>query len=353
MIRPDPVFSPGRGSPSLPEGSRSAERPAWARIRREAGTKDAVLEILGPGGPEEDDVCQTFSPLDAFPGRWSIHSGPAETGLPLAAGDGPGSFPLPGAGKEHRLFSLRLQDQVYCLAERRLPLEGGWNVRDLGGFAGADGQRTVWGKILRADDLKDLTPADQAYLSGLPLRTVLDFRLEEEAALFPDLLHATVRRRLARPILAGGRNPAAAAFSGDEADAFMLDIYRHLALDEKPQAVYRELFQLLQGEEDAPPLLFHCSAGKDRTGLAAALVLFSLGVSPETVLRDYLASRWCLAGKYPSSAGIFSVREIYLQAALEAITGLHGSLDDYLENVLGVDRERMRRLYLERMPRPI
>jgi protein-tyrosine phosphatase len=352
MNRPDPAFPPGRGSPPLPEDSRREKQPARARITREAKTKAAVLEILAPEDPEEADVCQTFSPLDASPGRWSLHSGPAGTGAPLADGDGPGRFPLPGAGKEHLIFALRLQDRIYRLAERRLPMEGGWNVRDLGGFAGAGGQRTLWGKILRADDLKNLTPADQAYLASLPLRTVLDFRLEEEAVLFPDLLPATVRRRLTRPILAGGRNPAAAAFSGDEADAFMMDIYRYLVLDERPLAVYRELFHLLQWEEDAPPLLFHCSAGKDRTGVAAALVLFSLGVSPETVLRDYLASHWCLAGKYPSSAGIFSVREIYLQAALEAIARVHGSLGGYLEKVLGVDQDRMRRLYLERTPRP-
>jgi protein-tyrosine phosphatase len=231
-------------------------------------------------------------------------------------------------------------------------MAGGFNVRDIGGLPGADKMRVFRGKILRADDLKNLTPEDQAYLAGLPLRTVLDFRLERETALFPDLLPSCVERYLSRPIVAGGRNPEAAEFAQEEADVFMMDIYRYLALDEKPLAIYRELFQLLQWEEEALPLLFHCSAGKDRTGFAAALILFSLGVSEETVLKDYLASRGCLAGKYPSSTGIFSVREIYLQAALEEIVRVHGSLDGYLQKALAVDPQRMRNLYLERMPKP-
>ncbi|MDR2075767.1 MAG: tyrosine-protein phosphatase [Desulfovibrio sp.] len=328
--------------------------PARARILRDARSKAAVLEILDPDAPEEADECQTFSPLGASVGRWSLYAGGTRRGLdlsvPLAEGTGPGRFPLPLVGKERRLFALRLRDQVYFLAERRLPMAGGFNVRDLGGLVGADNRRVIWGSILRADDLQALTPDDQAYLAGLPLRTVLDFRLEQEAARFPDRLPPTVRRRLSRPILAGARNAGAASFSEEEADAFMTDIYRYLALAEKPLAVYRELFHLLQWEEDAQPLLFHCSAGKDRTGFAAALVLLSLGVPQETVLRDYLASRLCLTGKYPSSAGIFSVREIYLRTALEEIVRVHGSLGGYLENVLAVDQERMRRLYLERMP---
>jgi protein-tyrosine phosphatase len=112
------------------------------------------------------------------------------------------------------------------------------------------------------------------------------------------------------------------------------------------------MFGLLQGEDQAAPLLFHCSAGKDRTGFAAALILFSLGVSPEAVLGDYLASRLCLKGKYPSSTGIFSVKAGYLQAALKEIVRSHGSLDSYLKNALDVDQQRMRSLYLEQMPKP-
>jgi protein-tyrosine phosphatase len=227
-------------------------------------------------------------------------------------------------------------------------MAGGFNVRDLGGLVGADNRRVVWGRILRADDLKNLTPDDRAYLAGLPLRTVMDFRAEQEAARFPDLLPSSVNRYLSRPILAGRQDAGAENFPEDKADAFMMDIYRHLALNEKPLAVYREMFHLLQWEEEALPLLFHCSAGKDRTGFAAALILFSLGVSREAILRDYLASRPCLAGKYPSSSAIFSVREIYLQTALETIARAHGSLENYLEKVLAVDCGRMRRLYLER-----
>jgi protein-tyrosine phosphatase len=352
MSRPDPGFSREREGTGSLKTRRGEKRPALARILRDAATKAAVLEILGPDAPEEADACQTFSPLEAFPGRWSLHDGRSGPGraAPLAEGAGPGRFPLPGAGREYRIFALRLGDQLYPLAERRLPMAGGFNVRDLGGLVGADNRRVVWGRIFRADDLHRLTPEDQDYLAGLPLRTVLDFRVEREAVRFPDMLPPSVSRRLLRPILAGAQDAGAEDFSADEADAFMLNIYRYLALDERPLAVYRELFHLLQWEEEARPLLFHCSAGKDRTGFAAALILLSLGVSREAVLRDYLASLPCLAGKYPSPRGIFSIRDAYLQTALEAIDRAHGSLDGYLENVLGVDRGRMRGIYLERVP---
>ncbi|MDR2161115.1 MAG: tyrosine-protein phosphatase [Desulfovibrio sp.] len=321
---------------------------AYARIERNAATKAAALDILVTDNPVEAAGAEGFCPLDAVPGRWILHAGGTAAGLsPLAEGTGPGRFPLPGAGREYLIFALRLGGGLLFLAERRLPMAGGFNIRDLGGYAGADGRRVIWGRVLRADDLKNLTPEDLDYLSGLPLRTVLDFRGPEEAARSPDRLPPSVARSLLRPIPPARQDAEALAFSPEEAEAFMLDIYRHLALGETPAAVYRELFHILQWEDESSPLLFHCAAGKDRTGFAAALFLHSLGVAPEIILDDYLASNRYLAGKYANPGGIFSVRPSYLRAALEAVDRAHGSLDAYLKNTLGVDKERMRRLYLE------
>ena len=139
----------------------------------------------------------------------------------------------------------------------------------------------------------------------------------------------------------------------DAWDQFMRDMNRSLVLDEANIAVYRQFFKLLQNKENLP-LMFHCSAGKDRTGLAAAYILLSLGVDIKTVMRNYMDSAVYLAGKYddyirkdPDKAPLFSVRPQYLQASLSAMEEKSGSIEKYLTDVLGVDLEKMRSLFLE------
>jgi protein tyrosine/serine phosphatase len=99
-------------------------------------------------------------------------------------------------------------------------------------------------------------------------------------------------------------------------------------------------------EAGEDPLLFHCAAGKDRTGFATAMILHALGVNEELIMRDYLSSSGYLAGKYPSAKGIFSVQEKFLQSAMEQIRESYGSVNRYLRTALDVDVERMRSLYL-------
>jgi protein-tyrosine phosphatase len=115
---------------------------------------------------------------------------------------------------------------------------------------------------------------------------------------------------------------------------------------------YRELFALLSNPDNTP-LLFHCSAGKDRTGLAAALVLHALGADRETVLEDYLASAEHLRRHYishietkPHIAPYMTVREDYLATGLVEIEK-YGGLDSYISHELKVDTEHLRKLYTE------
>ena len=126
----------------------------------------------------------------------------------------------------------------------------------------------------------------------------------------------------------------------------MVETYRLFVRDPEITARFKEFFRQVQDEESGP-LLFHCAAGKDRTGFAAALVLFSLGVHERLIVNDYLASAQYLTGKFPSSEGIFGVQAKFLRAAVEQIETTHGSVEGYLTRALDVDIEHMRGQYLE------
>ncbi len=238
--------------------------------------------------------------------------------------------------------------------ERRLPLLRGRNFRDLGGMPVAGGRRVVCGRLFRADDLHSLCQEDLDFLAAIPIATVFDFRSASETARHPDKLPASVKQHVLLPIVPGRLEP----WNPDEGlrakggHGFMVDIYRSLVLDEPCIVMYREFFQHVQ-KGDCLPLLFHCSAGKDRTGMAAACILLSLGVDWEHIVRDYMDSNICLAGKYDhiiaknvERAPIFFADPGYLAAALAAMEEKSGSVDEYLRSVLGIDAERMRACFL-------
>ena len=131
----------------------------------------------------------------------------------------------------------------------------------------------------------------------------------------------------------------------------MLDLNVRLVRDW--QASYKEFFRILQQEGNAP-LLFHCSAGKDRTGFGAMLFLLGLGVDRQTVIDDYLLSAQYLKNKYasmlkekPDSAPMLTVYREYIETALAEIDRNYGGVENYLANNLGVDLKLLRKLYTE------
>ncbi|MFG2841595.1 tyrosine-protein phosphatase [Kitasatospora sp. NPDC048296] len=188
------------------------------------------------------------------------------------------------------------------LVGRSLGLRGAVNARDLGGYRTADGRSVRGGVALRSDGLNHVTAEDLGPLGALGLRRVVDLRSAEEIReAGPDRLpdrvdlhhlpllatdfdiHLTLRSALSdrsarkqRALLGGGR-----------AAAMMTGLYRWFVTDAQARERFADLLRLLAAP-DGVPLLFHCSAGKDRTGWAAALVLTALGVDRETVLADYL-----------------------------------------------------------------
>jgi protein-tyrosine phosphatase len=243
--------------------------------------------------------------------------------------------------------------------ERRLlNLEGASNFRDLGGYLGHEGRPLHWRRVFRSDHLGHLTAADRNVIASLGLRRAFDFRGNEERAAQSYELSGVRQYSLAiEPTVA--QQIAVLADSGrvltpERMVVLMEDLYRHLVNDQATR--FAEWFSHLL--DDDSPLVFHCTAGKDRTGLAAALFLLALGVPLHTVEEDYLLSNQVY--RHPASAGarvsdealaiLWSVHSGFLQAALAAIDADHGGIEHYLERCLKLTRsarDRLAKLYLE------
>ncbi|MFP4552159.1 MAG: tyrosine-protein phosphatase, partial [Spirochaetales bacterium] len=172
-------------------------------------------------------------------------------------------------------------------------VEGAPNFRDIGGYETGDGRRIRDGLLYRSDSLAKLTRADWASLARRGIRSVADFRepFEREKASYrvPDEISLHVL-----PIEVGGEDIRAEVEkvvrgrSERDVNEFLVEIGRALVLDHSE--VYARWLRILLDENEAMPHVFHCTAGKDRTGFAAALILRLLGVPHETVIEDYLAT---------------------------------------------------------------
>ena len=188
---------------------------------------------------------------------------------------------------------------VTMTVERLIALEGAVNFRDLGGYATEDGQRTRWRVLFRADGLSELTGTDLAVMRQLGIRTVVDLRSgqEVEQSRFDVEAHPVTFHHF--PFIKALPN----AEDFERAPGFLGTQYTEMLDDATPQIV-GALSAL--AAPDARPAVFHCTAGKDRTGLLSALVLSLLGVPEETVVADYALSgaamarlRAKLIDKYP------------------------------------------------------
>lgn len=241
-------------------------------------------------------------------------------------------------------------------AERVLPLEGGRNFRDLGGYPAAGGKRVQWGKVYRSGTMSGLTPADYDYLGDLGVKVVCDFRTAGEREAEPN--NWVAERKIAywaRDYDMGfgelGKLLSSKDVTPEQVRATMIEGYRRTPYEQAP--AYREMFRRLAGGE--VPLAFNCSAGKDRAGVAAALLLSALGVPRETVVADYaLSDKVTDFGKSMSGdkasrahsalaklppellAPLMRSDPDYIRAMFTEIERRHGSVEAYLKDVLGV-----------------
>ncbi|MBS0549013.1 MAG: tyrosine-protein phosphatase [Proteobacteria bacterium] len=236
-------------------------------------------------------------------------------------------------------------------------LEGGSNFRDLGGYATADGRTVRRGAVFRSAHLGTLTDADRAALSGLAVRTVVDLRGVGEAALTPHRIDGVGCRVVGAHIEPGIGERIRGAVADGSANPhlmmrFLTDHYRDYPRRCAPG--FRTLFTTLS-DGTHRPLVFHCTAGKDRTGFASALLLTLLGVPWETVMEDYLRTNdlWTgHVGHYPdldidTRAAIVEARTPYLEAAFAVVRDDFGSPEAFAEKALGLDAAARDRLKAE------
>jgi protein-tyrosine phosphatase len=211
--------------------------------------------------------------------------------------------------------------------------------------------------IFRSDHLGALDESDARQIRQLGIRRVLDFRgVDERASAACGLPGVTVHSLAIEPTIVQVLSRLVAAghrLTPGEVVAHMQDTYRGFVRHNTHR--FAEFFAYLL--ESAEPTVFHCTAGKDRTGFAAALLLHAVGASHEEVMRDYLltnervklpdGARFGLAPE--AAAVLWGVRPEFLEAAYEAVRSDYGGLDRYFKEALGLgsrQRERLRELYL-------
>lgn len=303
---------------------------------------------------QRDKTTKKATFISAISGKWTLYGGPTvdqiNTQTPILTGSGSGEFPLPIPETTRYYFELVTADTKIILADKHLPMQGGFNFRDLGGYQTKDNRTVQWGKIFRSDDLAQLTGEDLEYLSSIPLATVVDFRSPEEIQAAPDKRPQSLQNHLELSISPGNLSDWK-DLNGDQVDAIMMSINKQLVSDPAFIAQFRTMFALLQ--EGNSPLLYHCTAGKDRTGMATALILYALGVDEQTIMDDYLLSNAYILEKFaayievkPQLKGLFSVKEDFLQAGLNTIREEHGSIAHFLVDQLHVDLEKFRAQFL-------
>lgn len=243
-----------------------------------------------------------------------------------------------------------------------MALDGARNFRDLGGYDAQDGRRVRSGLLYRSDQLHALSERDLMVLDRLGIRLVCDLRTAGERDQRPSRLpprpelrtahlpiQPTADSELARRLRDGelaGYRPAAGEPEPDTT-AMMEGFYRSFIVDH--QAQWCRLFDLLTGDESHPAVI-HCAGGKDRTGVACALIHSALGVPRQTILEDYqltnrIVGAWLAELPDGDPPGFIErivwARRRFLMAAFAAIDQAYGSMDGYLQDGLGMTDQRL------------
>ena len=257
--------------------------------------------------------------------------------------------------------------------QRVVVLEGGCNLRDLGGYPTVDGRIVKPGQLYRSGVMAYFTETDKQQLAELGIRVICDLRRADERSgeptQWPDASVQIVSCDSESESEAQGELSWQNIASGDNARQIMVDLYRNMPtwLEQRLRGVFDNL------AKGNVPLLFHCSAGKDRTGLTAALILHSLGVERATILADYAYTNEAVDllqffRKYNKFGGgltdedhpamqmptdvrtaLMLADAIYLEAALEQIETDYRSIDNFLHERFSITPElqqHMRNLML-------
>ncbi|MDO4962261.1 MAG: tyrosine-protein phosphatase [Eubacteriales bacterium] len=257
----------------------------------------------------------------------------------------------------------------------KIELEKLHNTRDLGGIETADGRHIKPHRLIRSGQICFASENDLNRLkSEYDLKVIADFRNDDEVREKPDPIMegvSYVRLNAIKFEAAGitrdkkSENSSLRRMMERNSETYMPDMYSKMIKNEHTRQIYREFLTMLS-EQKSGSVLWHCTAGKDRTGLAAVFILEILGVPYERILDDYLSTNTFIAPEVelimdmiqrntpgvvmPAMRRMLSADKCYLDAAYRAAEELAGSMPEYIEQYLGVDeamKARLRDLYLE------
>lgn len=258
--------------------------------------------------------------------------------------------------------------------ERIIPLLNTHNFRDLGGYPTVNGQTVKWGKIFRSDKLSQLSDQDQQQLTTLSIQTDIDLRSKEEITAAPDQLPDHIEY-LSNPVFQRDVTDSSKSVDGLSNELrsnplagrhHMQTVYHNMMTSQHAAHAFHTVFEQLLTVNENQSILFHCTAGKDRTGMSAYLILRALGVSAEIAKKDYLLTNTALknflngrqamlrAAQRPSTlidnyTALWTADPSYLEAARQVIKEQYGSVENYLRSAVGLtknDRADLRKLYL-------
>lgn len=267
----------------------------------------------------------------------------------------------------YQIFKATTGKDTFYLGERNLNAKGVPNLRDVGGLFTNSGYQIQWGKIFRSGKLSELDQEEFQRLSTIGLKTIVDFRTQEEKEEDPDQWPNidqinTIELPIGDEDGKSNREWLKELNEADfDANKFMYEASKGFVKEHADK--YKEFFKALLDEANYP-LLFHCSAGKDRAGFASFLILSALNVAPESKLNEYLLSNFYL--QYTSEEDIkkasqfygidqdklralMKVKPEYIQGSLDVIKSDYGNISDFLCEALEVcdaEIEQLKRIML-------
>lgn len=262
------------------------------------------------------------------------------------------------------------------LKNQLIGITSGRNFRELGGYQSLTGKTIKYHKLLRTGHLADLSINDQKFLVDYGVKYDLDFRSQQEVKTQPDRVPAGVNY-IFDPVFSSDLTNSSRSLDDLEVIAktepefgfnHMLYAYEDMIESVSARKAYRQFFDLaLKNDQAGQGLLFHCTAGKDRTGFAALLILTALGVPLQVIRKDYLLTNITTKdfvdglitqekakGKRPgvirSIRDIQSVHPEYFDHAIKVLNDRYGSVNNYLRDVMKLsagDIIDLRRIYLD------
>ena len=251
---------------------------------------------------------------------------------------------------------------------RKLPFTGAHNFRDLGGYKTSDGKTVKWGKVYRSDNLHSLTDEDLKYMERLNLKSVVDFRSDEERNEEPDRLTPDMTPILLpikfEPEGVTENLTRDLTFGNLDSSNLLRDF--NIILVKEFTEEYREFFRHIV-DNGGEPFVLHCTAGKDRAGFGSAMILTVLGVPREKIIEDYLLTNAYVSDHVDRKLletelktffradsdnlrKINFVEERYIQAAFDTIDSHWGGMDQYISEGLNLTEEDINKIkdyYLE------